>query len=724
MGTKTDATGNVTKAWDDDLNGGIYDPRDPRWGAQDTPAHQAAAAQAMENQIACDLSMGIVSHAVAKWPQGTFYVDNLLIAPGSSMEGVATSQGGTQLRSLYNNHQLMQAPHDSMTVTCSDGNSHTDTIFGTHVSHFKLIGCTTGGCSNAAGDTANYGVGGPGNVGLEMTSTGGVVEWVYATAFGGYGIRVDGQDAKAFHNTVYNDLGWYYFGGYKGSGESVASAEVNTTTTGTTGKVTLSWTAVTGATGYAVYRGTSAGAESALYFTGTNSFTDIGTAPASGTVTNVVSTTVAAPGTITPTPSTTGGTLAAGTYYYRVTTLGKDALTVDAGFQTGTWHGSMEFLGPDVMSDWTEAYGLADAPTIYTYHHLADVLTGGGDGHFDHIWAQLGQVGIAQPFGFGAGDQITNVRVDFTRDEGIWITDVDVHVRGGIIDASCIAANAVTINTGQDGLPAGICNQYFSHGLGSHLDDVDFLYNPGFGSSQATADIFLGSGGTSSYHNVNGTFQYAELNINSGANWEPHVSIFQFVTGPTPDMSGLYRVNPNDSAPITYTGFMNVQLAQDFYVYGGNANVTIQNNSFTHTCTGHDINMGSINGLLHFHFISPGSPTQPTWVAEDCDPLPTVASSETVAFSATPTFSTATRASIITLTANVTSFTLAAGADGQEKTLEFCQDATGGFTVAAPSNLHGFFSVGTTANKCSSQHFTYAAGQFAWLADSPGVVNE
>jgi hypothetical protein len=169
---------------------------------------------------------------------------------------------------------------------------------------------------------------------------------------------------------------------------------------------------------------------------------------------------------------------------------------------------------------------------------------------------------------------------------------------------------------------------------------------------------------------------------------------------------------------------MNVQLAQDFYVYGGNANVTIQNNSFTHTCTGHDINMGSVNGLLHFHFISPGSPTQPTWVAEDCDPLPTVASSETVAFSATPTFSTATRASIITLTANVASFTLAAGADGQEKTLEFCQDATGGFTVAAPSNLHGFFTVGTTANKCSSQHFTYAAGQSAWLADSPGVANE
>jgi len=184
---------------------------------------------------------------------------------------------------------------------------------------------------------------------------------------------------------------------------------------------------------------------------------------------------------------------------------------------------------------------------------------------------------------------------------------------------------------------------------------------------------------------------------------------------------------PNDSSPTTYTGFLNVQVAQEFYVYGGNGNVTIQNNNFTHTCSGHDINLGSVNGILHFHFIEAGTFGFPAWVAEDCDPLPTpliAASAETVTFSATPTFSAATRASIITLSGNVTSFTLAVGADGQEKTLEFCQNATGGYTVAGPSNVHGFFTVGTAASKCSSQHFTYTAAQSAWLADSPGVVNE
>lgn len=101
-----------------------------------------------------------------------------------------------------------------------------------------------------------------------------------------------------------------------------------------------------------------------------------------------------------------------------------------------------------------------------------------------------------------------------------------------------------------------------------------------------------------------------------------------------------------------------------------------------------------------------------------------VASEESVASSATPTFSTAYRESTTVLTANITSFTLAAGTAGQEKTLTFCQNATGGYTVAPPSNVRGFFTVGTMLSTCSSQHFTYNATQAAWLADSPGVINQ
>ena len=105
-------------------------------------------------------------------------------------------------------------------------------------------------------------------------------------------------------------------------------------------------------------------------------------------------------------------------------------------------------------------------------------------------------------------------------------------------------------------------------------------------------------------------------------------------------------------------------------------------------------------------------------------PVYAVGSSEIVSFSVTPTFSTSTRYSTITLTNNITSFTFAAGVAGQEKTLTFCQNGTGGFTVTAPSNVHGFMTIGTTASKCNSQHFSYDTTQTAWLADSAGVINE
>lgn len=99
-------------------------------------------------------------------------------------------------------------------------------------------------------------------------------------------------------------------------------------------------------------------------------------------------------------------------------------------------------------------------------------------------------------------------------------------------------------------------------------------------------------------------------------------------------------------------------------------------------------------------------------------------SSESPTFSSTPTFKVDYHQSYFVLTGNVTTFTLAAGVDGQEKALTFCQNATGGFTVTPPSNVRGFTPVGTTASKCSSQHFTYSSSQVAWLADTPGVINQ
>lgn len=98
--------------------------------------------------------------------------------------------------------------------------------------------------------------------------------------------------------------------------------------------------------------------------------------------------------------------------------------------------------------------------------------------------------------------------------------------------------------------------------------------------------------------------------------------------------------------------------------------------------------------------------------------------SETVASSATPTFSIAKLQSYMVITATVTSFTLPPGADGQIKLLIWCQNGTGNFGVTPPSNVHGFVSttVGPTASKCSSTLLSYSTQQAAW--ETAGAVNQ
>jgi hypothetical protein len=99
------------------------------------------------------------------------------------------------------------------------------------------------------------------------------------------------------------------------------------------------------------------------------------------------------------------------------------------------------------------------------------------------------------------------------------------------------------------------------------------------------------------------------------------------------------------------------------------------------------------------------------------------AGSETVASSATPTFSIGVPVSYMVLTANVTTFTMASGNDGQRKTLCFKQ-GSGSYTVSAPANVHGFMTVGTTNADYNCQSFVFNAANTIWLADSPGVVNQ
>lgn len=96
---------------------------------------------------------------------------------------------------------------------------------------------------------------------------------------------------------------------------------------------------------------------------------------------------------------------------------------------------------------------------------------------------------------------------------------------------------------------------------------------------------------------------------------------------------------------------------------------------------------------------------------------------ESVTSSTTPTFSTAVEMSIMTLTGNVTTFTLGSGAGGQVKTICWLQGA-GAYTVVPPSNVKGFTPPGTTAGTRTCQDFRFDPTDSLWLAPTPGVQNQ
>ena len=112
---------------------------------------------------------------------------------------------------------------------------------------------------------------------------------------------------------------WYYYGGYKGVIESgqprnqcgndrdyrICSLELDR-------RLRRNW--------LRVYRGSTAGGEGVFFQVATNSFTDTGAAGTAGSLhQRCYEYFSRSEYATTATPSTTGGTLAAGTYYYKVT---------------------------------------------------------------------------------------------------------------------------------------------------------------------------------------------------------------------------------------------------------------------------------------------------------------------------------------------------------------------------------------------------------------------
>ncbi len=96
---------------------------------------------------------------------------------------------------------------------------------------------------------------------------------------------------------------------------------------------------------------------------------------------------------------------------------------------------------------------------------------------------------------------------------------------------------------------------------------------------------------------------------------------------------------------------------------------------------------------------------------------------ETVTFSATPVFNLAVCIHEITLTGNITSFTVTGGTSGSLQTFVFIQDGMGSRTVVGqPAAMLGFFTIGATASKNNAQSFAYDGSNL--FAIGAGLINQ
>lgn len=110
------------------------------------------------------------------------------------------------------------------------------------------------------------------------------------------------------------------------NGETIGSAEISKAVTGPNGRVDLTWNAVAGASSYRIYRGTATGAQNLYYTSATNSYSDTNAASTAGTV-PVVNTAQA--GRVTLTWNAVAG--ATGYLVYRGVQPLQETLLVDLG---------------------------------------------------------------------------------------------------------------------------------------------------------------------------------------------------------------------------------------------------------------------------------------------------------------------------------------------------------------------------------------------------------
>lgn len=424
-------------------------------------------------------------------------------------------------------------------------------------------------------------------------------------------------------------------------------------------------------------------------------------------------------------------------------------------FADTNFHGSAELICQDGHWDHVEEYGYLPDLTgggWFNRWYLTGVLLGGGPGAWLHdSFIQINPHDVVTlPLSSGAYD-ISGNRLD-----GAWYETVMTPAGGqGTIEHNsfvgyCISLNLNPANFGTNPVPGTSpdpnCAAYTNTGSGQgakvvHNNITEF---PAVWASWPTFEVFSDVNTINNVATlidqpgalVGGYIGGDQANTNVGADVDKSVTnVTLYVatgSGSTAQIDWKHNrgVHLISGAATTWTTWTNVYPDTTVYLYLS-ANDTVNPGSTLKTCDGNPISgTTSLNTFVEFHLYGNGGaltqigcPTYKSTALID-GTLIIRSTSETVTFSATPTFSAGTLVSRIVLTGTVTTFTLPAGLDGQPKTLTFVQDGTGGHPVTPPSNVLGFTPVGTTANKRNSQSFKYSVADAAWLADSPGVINE
>lgn len=576
-------SGSAWVAWNEDngLDGihggglGLFDCRDAKYpGGGCLGSTPGLAMQALANDITCYQAETSL-RATVIFPPGTISIGTaanptLVFPTGAHYASMAANPNGvaTTFQATYNGHLALHFM-TSVSATCSDGNTHTNTLTtGYYGGGIGVKGCAQGGCSNVPGDTNNYPNGGAAQVGVLVEDSGGEVDFLGAYENGGTGIDVEGESTHVGTLWTASNMAWYYFG---------------ITQSGQT------------------YNPATDGWHCNVYLNSLDGTFDG--------------------------PFETGGFLQTpGAEYQHVcgvywgggnTKLGGGLSNRDEiGLVRGNFANGRE-VGLRIDAPMGEGI----------------ISLGGGNSFasIDNSSACSGFSTVAKNTVFGAwiatlGSGMTNNTyvVPSTGGGGTGAT-LTVTVAGGVATGITVSAASSGYSstptftmTGTGGTPATIgattyqhCDKLDEQGAQNSFSNVKNIFESFFGSDHSTGDIWLGGVGSNDTFDRGTIGNYERV---AGLTNEPkginaHKDLLDpavpaggvGITGPTLNFSNGNHFAAADTTPTSWTGpFTVASIMQDLWIYGGNSNTTLPVSAGWQTCSGHDLNLVSPQ-WYHFH---------------------------------------------------------------------------------------------------------------------------